>query len=55
MTEYSNLIDWDDEQVWAVLFPYLNKYGKAKKNRHIQVVDEPHIRQPVKKGYRKVY
>lgn len=31
MTEYSNLIDWDDEQVWAVLFPYLNKYGKAKK------------------------
>lgn len=54
MTEYSNLIDWDDEQVWAVLFPYLNKYGKAK-NRHIQVVDEPHIRQPVKKGYRKVY
>jgi len=31
MTEYSNLIDWDDEQVWAILFPYLNKYGRAKK------------------------
>lgn len=34
MTEYSNLIDWDDEQVWAVLFPYLNKYGKAKKQTY---------------------
>ncbi|MCM1530732.1 MAG: putative DNA binding domain-containing protein [Bacteroides sp.] len=31
LSEYSRLTDWDDEQVWAVLFPYLRKYGKAKK------------------------
>lgn len=35
MTEYSKLIDWDDEQIWAVLFPYLIKYGKIKKQRYL--------------------
>lgn len=31
LTEYSGLTDWDDQQVLAVLIPYLTKYGKAKK------------------------
>lgn len=31
LTEYSGLTDWDDQQVLAVLIPYFNKYGKAKK------------------------
>lgn len=29
--EYSELTDWDDEQIWSVLFRYLKKYGTAKK------------------------
>lgn len=31
MAEYSMMTDWNKEQVWAVLLPYLKKYGKAKK------------------------
>lgn len=31
MSEYSSLIDWDGNQVWAVLYHFLIKYGKAKK------------------------
>ena len=31
LSEYSGLTDWDDNQVLAVLIPFLNKYGKAKK------------------------
>ncbi len=30
-SEYSELTDWDDEQIWSVLFRYLKKYGPAKK------------------------
>lgn len=30
-SEYSELTDWDDEQIWSVLFRYLQKYGTAKK------------------------
>lgn len=30
-SEYSELTDWDDEQIWNVLFRYLKKYGTAKK------------------------
>lgn len=30
-SEYSELTDWDDEQIWSVLFRYLKKYGTAKK------------------------
>lgn len=30
-SEYSGLTDWDDEQIWSVLFRYLKKYGTAKK------------------------
>ncbi len=31
LSEYSGLTDWDDQQVLAVLLPFLTKYGKAKK------------------------
>lgn len=31
IAEYSGLTDWDDQQVLAVLLPFLTKYGKAKK------------------------
>lgn len=30
-SEYSELTDWNDEQIWSVLFRYLKKYGTAKK------------------------
>lgn len=30
-SEYSELTDWDDEQIWSALFRYLKKYGTAKK------------------------
>lgn len=30
-SEYSELTDWDDEQICSVLFRYLKKYGTAKK------------------------
>ena len=32
LAEYSGLTDWDDQQVLAVLLPFLTKYGKAKKS-----------------------
>lgn len=32
LVEYSGLTDWDDQQVLAVLLPFLTKYGKAKKS-----------------------
>ncbi len=32
IAEYSGLTDWDDQQVLAVLVPFLSKYGKAKKS-----------------------
>lgn len=31
LTEYSSLTDWDDNQVWVVLYRYLVNYGKATK------------------------
>lgn len=31
MAEYSNVTDWDENQLMAVLMPYLEKYGKAKR------------------------
>ena len=31
LSQYATLIDWDANQVWAILCPYLLKYGKAKK------------------------
>lgn len=38
--DYSNLIDWDTNQVLAVLVPYLTKYGKAKKSEIIRIVGD---------------
>lgn len=38
MAEYSELTDWDANQVWAVLFPYLQKYGSAKKPDIVRIV-----------------
>lgn len=38
LSEYSVLTDWDDNQVWAVLYPYLRKYGKAKKSDIAKIV-----------------
>lgn len=29
---YSKATDWDVDQIWAVLLPYLQKYGKAKRS-----------------------
>ena len=31
MAAYSLATDWDINQVWAVIFPFLQKYGKAKR------------------------
>ena len=38
LAEYSGLTDWDDQQVLAVLLPFLNKYGKAKKSEIAGVI-----------------
>lgn len=38
LAEYSGLTDWDDQQVLAVLLPFLTKYGKAKKADIVGVV-----------------
>lgn len=38
LTEYSSLTDWDKEQVWAVLCPYLEKYKVAKMGDIAQIV-----------------
>jgi len=38
LSEYSVLTDWDDQQVLAVLLPFLTKYGKAKKSDLARVV-----------------
>ena len=40
LAEYSNVTDWDAEQVLAVLAPYLPKYGKAKKGEIMKIVGE---------------
>lgn len=31
MAAYSLATDWDINQVWAVILPFLQKYGKAKR------------------------
>ena len=40
LAEYSNVTDWDAEQVLAVMAPYLLKYGKAKKAEIMRIVGE---------------
>ena len=32
IAKYSLMTDWDVHQVWAVIYPFLVKYGKAKKS-----------------------
>ena len=36
--EYSMLVDWNAQQFLAVIAPYLQKYGKAKKNEIASIV-----------------
>ena len=36
--DYSLLVDWNANQVMAVLAPYLEKYGKAKKSEILKIV-----------------
>lgn len=38
LSEYSNLTDWDDQQVLAVLIPFLEKYEKAKKADIVRLI-----------------
>lgn len=37
-TEYSMLVDWNAQQFLAVIAPYLQKYGKAKKSEIVSIV-----------------
>lgn len=39
-SEYSELTDWDDEQIWSVLFRYLKKYGTAKKTDIAKLIEQ---------------
>lgn len=32
IAKYSLMTDWDINQVWNIIYPFLNKYGKAKKS-----------------------
>lgn len=38
--DYSMLVDWDANQVFAVLAPYLEKYEKAKKSEILKIVGD---------------
>ena len=38
--EYSLLVDWDAQQLLAVISPYLQKYGKAKKSDLLKIVGD---------------
>lgn len=38
--DYSMLVDWNGEQILAVLVPYLKKYGKAKKSDIVKLVGD---------------
>lgn len=38
LAEYSKIMDWDSDQVMAVLAPYLMKYGKARKADIVKIV-----------------
>ena len=38
--DYSKLVDWTATQVLAVLAPYLEKYGKAKKADILKIVGD---------------
>ena len=38
LAEYSKIMDWDSDQVMAVLAPYLIKYGNARKSDIMKIV-----------------
>lgn len=38
--EYSNIIDWDAQQLMAILIPYLQKYGKARKSDIVKLISD---------------
>lgn len=38
--DYSMLVDWDARQILAVLSPYLEKYGKAKKSDIVKIIGD---------------
>ena len=40
VADYSMMVDWNAEQVLAVLSPYLIKYGKAKKRDILKIVGD---------------
>lgn len=40
LAAYSMMTDWNRDQVWAVLLPYLQKYGKAKKSDMIKLLGD---------------
>ncbi len=40
MAAYSLATDWDINQVWAVILPFLQKYGKAKRADFAKIVGD---------------
>lgn len=48
--DYSMITDWNAEQVMAVLGPYLQKYGKAKKSDIVKIVGN-HISEKQLRNY----
>lgn len=40
LAAYSMMTDWNRNQVWAVLLPYLQKYGKAKKSDMVKLLGD---------------
>lgn len=38
MAAYSIFTDWDINQVWAVILPFLQKYGKAKRSDIVKII-----------------
>lgn len=40
LARYSIMTDWDVNQVWAVIYPYLRKYGTAKRSDFLKIVGD---------------
>ena len=40
LARYSIMTDWDINQVWAVIYPYLRKYGTAKRSDFLKIVGD---------------
>jgi len=50
LAAYSQMTDWNIEQVWAVLLPFLQKYGKAKKGDMMKLMGD-HISEKQLRNY----